>query len=165
MSSLDWNYVLNLLSELAYLLAVSGVFLMIVMIKGRQALINIIVGLYLGLFIAVQFPYYEQLLGGLDDASAVATVKLIMFAGFVAAATFIVARVMPEEFREKRLESLPKKLLLVLVATVLVMVFSFHVLPVTELLTPGTPIQSLFAPEEYFFWWLILPLGALYLVV
>ena len=71
---------------------------------------------------------------------------------------------MPDAFREMKLESFSKKFTYALCATILVMVFSFNVLPVTEFLTPGTPIQSLFAPTQYFFWWLILPLIALFIL-
>jgi hypothetical protein len=65
---------------------------------------------------------------------------------------------MPEEYREGKFETFGKKVMLALGATVLIMIFSFNVLPVTEFLVPGTPVQSLFAPQEYFFWWLLLPL-------
>lgn len=44
------------------------------------------------------------------------------------------------------------------------MIFSFHALPVTDIITPGTHIQSLFAPAENFFRWLILPLISLFFV-
>jgi hypothetical protein len=37
------------------------------------------------------------------------------------------------------------------------------VLPLTEFVTPGTPIQAVFAPANYFFWWLLAPLVVLYL--
>lgn len=161
----DWSYLLDIVSELAFLLIVFGVFLTLALWKGRQALINAIVGLYLALLISLNFPYYDQLLASLESPTAIAGAKLAIFAVFTFVATLIVVRIMPDEFREKRLESLPKKFLLAAVATVLVMVFSFHVLPVTELLTPGTPVQSLFAPESYFFWWLILPLITLFLAV
>jgi len=57
-----------------------------------------------------------------------------------------------------------KKIIMAFLATVVVMIFSFNVLPVTDLLTPGTPIQSLFAPAEYFFWWLLLPLVVLFFI-
>lgn len=161
----DWSYLANLSSELAYLLAVFGIFVLISFWKGRQALINCIVGLYLGLFVTLEFPYTDLLAARIDSATMLAIAKLALFTFLTTLATIIVVRVMPDEFRENRLESVPKKLLLAAVATILVMVFSFHGLPVTELLTPGTPIQSLFAPEQYFFWWLILPLAALYFAV
>ena len=42
--------------------------------------------------------------------------------------------------------------------------YSYHALPVTDLITPGSPIQALFAPEQHFFWWLLIPLIAIFFV-
>lgn len=159
---MDWNYVLNILSELAYLLIVFGVFLAFSIFKGRQAIINVIVGLYLALLISIEFPFYEQMLSGVSGEQSIAGAKLIFFIVITILATILFFRIMPDEFRENKFESLGKKILLAACATILVMIFSFHVLPVTEFLTPGTPIQSLFAPANYFFWWLISPLVILF---
>jgi hypothetical protein len=161
---MDASFFLNFISEIAYLLIALGVIFSISIFKGRQAVINIIFGLYLALLISVEFPFYEQVLGSLSGAVSLSMAKLIVFLVFTALATALFFRVMPDEFREMKLESFSKKFTLSLCATILVMVFSFHVLPVTEFLTPGTPIQSLFAPAEYFFWWLILPLVALFIL-
>jgi hypothetical protein len=70
---------------------------------------------------------------------------------------------MPEEYREKKFESFFKKICLALGGTILVMIFSFHVLPLTEILNPSTPIQAIFGASQYFFWWLLVPLIVLYL--
>lgn len=155
---MDTTTILHFLSESAYLLVVFFVFLSLVVFSGRQMLINLIFGLYLALLIVIQFPYYDQVLGGLEKASVVATAKLVFFAIVTILTTLLFKRVMPEEYDENKLESFGKKFLLAVSATILVMIFSFNVLPVTEFLTPGTPIQSLFAPQEFFFGWLILPL-------
>lgn len=161
---MDWNYVLNILSELAYLLIVFGVFLTFSIFKGRQAIMNIIVGLYLALLISLEFPFYDQMLAGIESNQSIASAKLIFFAVISTLATMLFFRIMPDEFRENKFESVGRKALLAACATILVMIFSFHVLPVTEFLTPGTPIQSLFAPADYFFWWLLLPLVVLFFV-
>ena len=161
---MDTSFFVNFISEIAYLLIVLGVIFSISIFKGRQAVINIIFGLYLALLISVEFPFYEQVLGSLSGAVSISMAKLIVFLAFTILATTLCFRIMPDEFREMKLESFSKKFTLSLCATILVMVFSFHVLPVTEFLTPGTPIQSLFAPADYFFWWLILPLVALFIL-
>ncbi|MEK7462313.1 MAG: hypothetical protein AAB618_01955 [Patescibacteria group bacterium] len=161
---MDTSFFLNFISEIAYLLIVLGFIFSISIFKGRQAVINIIFGLYLALLVSVEFPFYEAVLGSLSGAVSVSMAKLIVFLAFTVLATILCFRIMPDEFREMKLESFSKKFTLSLCATILVMVFSFHVLPVTEFLTPGTPIQSLFAPAEYFFWWLILPLVALFIL-
>lgn len=160
---MDWNLVLNTLSELAYLLVVFGIMWFIAVFRGRQAIINLIFGLYLALLISIQFPYYDELLQGATESTS-AIIKLGLFVFFTVCATWLFARVMPDEFREGKMETMGKKLLLAAVATILVMIFSFNVLPVTEFLTPGTPIQAIFAPQEYFFGWLVLPLFILFFI-
>lgn len=155
---MDSTTALHFLSESAYLLIVLGVFIAMSIFGGRQALINHICGLYLALLITIQFPYYDLILKELTGSSAIAIAKLVFFIIITILCTLLFKRIMPDEYREGKFESLGKKILLAIGATVLVMSFSFNVLPLTELLAPGTPVQSLFAPKEYFFWWLILPL-------
>ena len=161
---MDWGTVFDYIYELAYFLGVFTLFLTFTIFKGRQAVINVIVGLYLALLIAIEFPNYELLFQGLESSQSIAAAKLAFFAFITLLTTALCWRIMPDEFQEERFEGFGKKLLLALGATILVMIFSFHVLPVTEFLTPGTPLQSLFAPETYFFWWLLVPLAILYIV-
>jgi hypothetical protein len=160
---MDTSYIFSILQELFYLLIVFSFFFGWAIFRGRQSLINIIFGLYLALLISLEFPYYDTFLPNGVSEHSLAIGKLLIFFIFTTLATILVARVMPDEFREKKFESFFKKLLLASGATILIMIYSFHVLPVTELLTPGTPIQSLFAPSEYFFWWLLLPFAFLYI--
>jgi len=160
---MDFSYILEILSELAYLLIVFGVMLVYAIFKGRQALINLIFGLYLALLIMLEFPFTEAWFGSMEGTTAAAG-KLALFAAFTILLTWLCHRVMPDEFREKKVESLGKKLVLAAAATILVMIFSFNVLPVTEFLTPGTPIQSLFGTTDYFFYWLIAPMVILFFI-
>ena len=161
---MESTFFLNFLSEIAYFLIVFGVLFMFAIVWGRQAIINIIVGLYLALLISVEFPYYDQVLGSVNGAVSVSVAKLSFFLFLTLLSTILCFRIMPDAFREMKLESLSKKFIHALCATILIMVFSFNVLPVTEFLTPGTPLQTLFAPQEYFFWWLILPLFFLFVL-
>jgi len=160
---MDTSYLFGILQELLFLFIVFGFFLGYAIFRGRQAIINVITGLYLALLISLEFPYYDIFLSQATTAHSQSIGKLLLFAVFTLLATILVTRIMPDEFREKKFESLFKKVLLATAGTVLIMVFSFHVLPVTEFLTPGTPIQSLFAPAQYFFWWLLVPFIVLYL--
>lgn len=156
---MDTAVFFDFIKEIAYLLIVYGVFLVLAMAKGKQSLINIIMGLYLGLLLSLQFPYYDSISGGAGTESIT---KLVIFGVFVLISTWLFNRLMPREFDEKAFEGFGMKFLFAGAATVLVMAFSYNVLPVTEFITPGSPIHSLFAPSEYFFWWLILPLVVLF---
>lgn len=161
---MDFGFVLDFMYETAYFLAVFMLFMVWATFKGRQAMINIIFGLYLALLILIQFPYTSYLTENLGGSVAQSFGKLVLFSIFTVLATWLYAHVMPDEFREKKFESFFKKILLAGSASILVMVFSFQVLPVTEFLTPGTPLQTLFAPEGLFFWWLMVPLVILFLI-
>jgi len=160
---MDTTTILHFLSEFAYLLITFGIFLGIAIFRGRQNLINLICGLYLALLITIQFPYYDILLDNISHSSVVAAVKLIFFGMITFLSNLLFRRIMPDEYREGKFESFGKKIMLALGATVLVMIFSFNILPVTEFLTPGTPIQTLFGAEQFYFWWLMLPLVFLYI--
>ncbi len=160
---MDTAYLLSLFQELLYLFCVFGFFIVWAIVRGRQSLINIIFGLYLALLISLEFPYYDTFLPNNASEHSLAVGKMVLFAIFTTIATILVARVMPDAYREKKFESFFKKILLALAGTILIMAYSFHVLPVTEFVTPGTPIASLFAPKEWFFWWLLLPMVFLYL--
>lgn len=161
---MDLGYVLNFIYETAYFLGVFTLFLLFAIFKGRQALMNVIIGLYLALLISLEFPGYDRIFASLESSQSIAAAKLGFFAFITLFTTLLAYRIMPDEFRENRFESMGKKVLLALGATILIMAFSFQVLPVTEFLTPGTPLQSLFAPEVYYFWWLLVPLVILYIV-
>ncbi|MBP9842498.1 MAG: hypothetical protein KBC62_00680 [Candidatus Pacebacteria bacterium] len=161
---MDFGYVLNFMYEFAYLLGVFAFFLVFAIFKGRQATINVTFGLYLALLISNEFPNYDRLFSGFASAESLALAKLGFFVFITLFTTMLCYRVMPSEFRETRFESIGKKLILALGATILVMTFSFQVLPISEFLTPGTPLQSLFGPEPYFFWWLLVPMVILYIV-
>jgi hypothetical protein len=147
--------------ECLYFIVVFGVFVVIAVAKGRQAITNIIAALYLALLLSIEFPYYERLFAFASSPTVLAGMKLGSFLVFTIFALVLFARIMPAPFRETKLESFGKKILLSLLATVVVMVYSFTVLPVGEFLNGGTPLQILFGNEQWFFWWLIVPLGLL----
>jgi hypothetical protein len=159
---MDTAGLVTILQESAFMIAVFVVFLLYAMGKGRYALINVIFALYLALLISIKFPYYDAI--GSEGGQSGAITKIIIFCVFTIIGVVLMRRHVPGDDYEPAFQGFWKKILLATMATVLVMTFSFHALPVTEILTPGTPIQSLFAPQENFFWWLILPLIALFFV-
>jgi len=161
---MDWGLIVTFLFEISYLLGVFMLFMLWATIRGRQALINVIIALYLALLLLIEFPFTGYLTDNLGSSVAQSGGQLVLFAVFTIMMTWLCHRIMPDEFREKRFESYFKKMLLAAAASILVMAFSFQVLPVTDFLTPGTPLQTLFAPEGYFFLWLVAPLVILFVL-
>lgn len=156
---------LSFLQESLFFILVFGVFLCYAMVRSTQSLVNLILGLYLALLISVEFPYYDIILSGAEgDAKLQSILMICVFAIFTLLATLMFSRLMIGGSDEPAFENFTNKILFAIGATILIMVYSYHVLPVTELIQPGTPIQSLFAPEQNFFWWLLIPLVLLFLL-
>ncbi len=161
---MDTASLVSILQESLYLILVFSIFLSIALMKGRYAIINIIFSLYLALVISLKFPYYDYFLNA-GSPSSKAVVMIVIFSIFTLFGIFLFRKHIPGDDYESAFQHFGKKLLLATMATVLVMAYSYQALPVTELITPGSPIQSLFGPSENFFWWLILPLIALLFIV
>lgn len=157
---MDINAITTLVNESLFLLIVFGLFFGLALFKGKYTLINTLFGLYLALLITIKFPYFELFLAGGNKTNN-AIIMVVLFLFFTGLGTYIMRRHIPGDDYEPVFHDLMKKLVLALSATVLVMAYSYHVLPVTDLITPGSPINALFAPQENFFWWLIAPLVAL----
>ncbi len=160
---MDTESLISLLKESVYLLSVLGVFLFIALYKGKQTVTNVILGLYLALIISVEFPFYDKIIQT-SGAGAESIIKLIVFALFAFISTWLFARILPREYDEGAFEGFFSKFLLACAGTILVMIFSYHVLPVTEFITPGSPINYLFGSEQSFFWWLMAPIAILFFV-
>lgn len=160
---MDTSSLVTFLQESAYMIVVFGIFMFFALRKGRQTVTNLILGLYLALLISIQFPFYDVLLGSTSDASSESILILIVFAAFTIAGTLLFHRILPREYDESSFEGFGRKLLLAVGGTVLVMAFSYHALPVTDVITPGSPIQYLFGSEDSFFYWLLVPIVILYL--
>ncbi len=156
----DSTTILHLISELALALGIFGGALLYATIRGRQTTINAVFGIYFGILLTLQFSATGLLDTLTGTGLTIAT--CVLFIALTVAGTYITAHLMPDEFREGKFEGLGKKLLAATSATLLLLVACFHVIPVTELIPTGTPIQTVFAPAEWVFWWLIGPLTLLY---
>ena len=161
---MDTAIILSFLQESLFMIVVFGCFLFYTIAKGRQSITNLILGLYFGLLISIEFPYYNLLLGGTNNAQTEAGVMIVIFVVFAFISTLLFSGILPREYDEKKFEGFGSKLLLATAGTVLVMAFSFHALPVTDFITPGSPINFLFGSEQSFFWWMIAPIVILFVV-
>jgi hypothetical protein len=161
---MDTQTIVTVLHESIYLILVFSFFLVIALMKGRYSIINIIFALYLALLVSLKFPYYDFFLNA-GSPSSNAVVMIVIFVIFTILGIILFRKHIPGDDYESAFQHFGKKLLLAAMATVLVMAYSYQALPVTELITPGSPIQSLFGPAEHFFWWLVAPLIALLFVV
>ena len=147
------------------LICIFGALFAYAIVRGKRALIALILGLYIALLISLEFPYYERIFAmtsGGGNSEAMATIGL--FAIFTMASAFLAERLISYEYEERAFEGIGKKILLAMLGTVLILTYSYHVLPITTIVDPGATISSLFAPPEYFFWLLMIPLVGLFII-
>ncbi len=159
---MDSSALMSIANESLFAIVVFVIFLVLALAKGRQALINVIMGLYFALLITLKFPYFDALTGSMESAKGQSIVMIVVFLIFAILATILFGRLMPREWQEKVFESFHKKIAFALAGTILVMAFSYHALPITEIIDPGSPVQYLFSSEQSFFWWLMAPLVILF---
>lgn len=139
--------------------------LLFTMVRGRRALTSLILGLYFALLMSLTFPYYETIFSLVADEFIPDTIlSVLIFAGFTTGGSLLFDRILFHRPDETAFQAMNKKVVLALLGTILVMAFSYHVLPITSLVESASPVNTLFAPHEYFFWWLIIPIIGLFLL-
>ena len=156
--------VLDFVRELIVPLLVFGALFIYSIIRGQRALTSIILSLYVSLLISLEFPYYELLYQKLTFLGKEG-INMLMFAIFTALGTILFEKILSRLLDETAFEGIWKKLVLAVLGTTLLMAYSYHVLPVIQFIDPGAEIAKIFAPQAYFFWWLILPLAGLFLIL
>jgi hypothetical protein len=161
---MDTGILLSLLKESLFLIVLFTGLLIFAMSFGRQTITNFIFGLYFAFLISLQFPYYEAVGVGADGDETRGLLFIGAFLVFLIISTILFIRVMPREYDEKAFEGFWKKILLAGAATALITAFSYHALPVTDFIAPGSPVQYLFGSEKSFFWWLVAPIIILFIV-
>lgn len=153
---------MGILQESMFVIVTFGLFLFYAMIRGRHSLINLIIALYFALLISVEFPYYDAIVGNAGNARNEAIIMIIVFCFFTAISNYVLGRFLHQgDSYDRGFTGFHRKIVYALAATVLVLTYSFHALPVTELIDPG-PIQTLFASEQSFFYWLFVPIIILF---
>lgn len=153
------EHIVTFLSESLFTVGVFFFFFIYALWRGRYALVNLILGLYFALLISLYFPYYQTLKDNFGDSPII---PIILFILFTILGVRLFRRHIPGDDYERTFQSFAQKILLTTAATVLVMAYSFHILPLTDIVHTSSFFQQLFAPAEYFFWWLILPIIILF---
>lgn len=159
---MELSVILSILQGWIFLLILFGISLVYVLVRGRQHLINLMVGQYIALFFLQVFPYMEIMEDKFPGEQGEAIATLSVFAVFTFFSTWLFSKLMPREYLEKTFESFGKKILLALTSTVLLMTLATHYLPIGELIDIGTPLPPALLSSELGFVWLVLTLTALF---
>jgi len=150
-----WLWVTNFL----VLIVLTLVIYMFAMREGGAGVISLNISLYCGYAVYLVFPYRESIIA----IGATAFVQAVLAIGLFLAATagpfVIIMRLTSPSFGQL---SFFQGLLLSLVAAVFLVALAYHVFDVSNIYAFPQPLNQLFEPEGYFFYWFIAPLVGLY---
>lgn len=161
---MELSVILSTLQGWFFLLILFGVSLVYVLFRGRQHLINLMVGQYIALLFLQLFPYKEAVTDAFPGQQGEVIGTLGIFFIFTILSTWLFSRLMPREYLEKTFESFGKKLLLAVASTILLTTLSIHYLPIDELINIGTPLPPLLLSNDLGFLWLLLTLVILFVL-
>ena len=129
---------------------------------GKSKLISLLISLYVSGFLFDKFYYLDQLIKTDSIASTfMARVAVFLVILFIVNLLFSKVLRLGSEGSEKKWW---QALLLSFLSSGLLFSYLFHLFPAKEIFTFSPIVQNFFASSDAFFWWLTLPLVALFLV-
>ncbi|HEX8591216.1 MAG TPA: hypothetical protein VF696_00480 [Candidatus Paceibacterota bacterium] len=151
-----------LVGNFLILLVLTGLMIGFSYKAGKGGLISLTIAFYAGYAIYMVFPFTDDIL----EAGGSTIVKAVISIALYAAATFV-----PFHFIQRLTSggfgvlSFVPRFVLSFLAAAFLLTLAYHVFDVSNIYSFPNPIDSLFKPDEYFFWWFIAPLvGLLFLV-
>jgi hypothetical protein len=130
--------------------------------SGRGGIISLIVAFYAGYALYTVFPYTQTIInaGGTSIVKAAISIVIYLIATFIP--FHFIQRLVGTGFGV--LSFVPRFALSFLAAAFL-LTLAYHVFHVSNIYSFPEPINTLFAPNQYFFWWFAAPLlGLLFFV-
>jgi hypothetical protein len=151
-----------LFGNFVILLGLTGIMLLFSYKAGRGGIISLALAMYAGYAIYTVFPYSEQIIAAGGSTTMKAVVSAVLFGLATYVPFHFIQRLMSGGFGI--LSFIPRIVLSFLTAAFM-LALAYHVFDVNDIYTFPAPIDQLFAPEGFFFWWFIAPLlGLLFLV-
>jgi hypothetical protein len=130
--------------------------------SGKGGIVSLLLAFYIGYALYLIFPYTETAIGFGGTTIVKAVISVIIY---------IIACIPPFIFIQRIigggygvLSFVPRFVLSFLAAAFLIAI-AYHVFNVNHLYSFPKPLDMLFAPNQYFFWWFLAPLVGMYFLV
>lgn len=150
-----WLWITNFL----VLIVLTVLVYVFAMRKGGAGVISLNITLYAGYAVYSVFPYRDAIIGIGATPLIQAIIAVVIFALLSILPYMVIMRLTEPSFGQL---SFFQGLLLSLGAAVFLLALGYHVFELSNIYTFSEPLNQLFAPEGYFFYWFIAPFVALY---
>ena len=129
---------------------------------GKGGIISLLLSFYGGYALYLVFPYTNTII----DTGTTPLLKAL-----ISVVIFLIAIFIPFIFTQRLLKggfgvlSFVPRFVLSFLSACFLIALAYHVFNVTHIYTFPEPMNSLFAPDKFFFWWFIAPLAGLFYLV
>jgi hypothetical protein len=129
---------------------------------GRGGIISLILAFYAGYAIYLVFPYTDSIIAAGGSTLIKALISIVIYGIATAIPFAFIQRLTGGGFGV--LSFVPRFALSFLAAAFL-LALAYHVFDVSNIYSFPEPLDNIFAPDGYFFWWFIAPLAGLFFLV
>jgi hypothetical protein len=141
------------------LIVLTVVILFFAMHQGASGLIALNLAVYAAYALYIVLPYRDAIIGIGTTPLIQAILSIGLFIGLMVLPFVLLLRLTAPSFGQL---SIFQNLLLSFAAAVFATALAYHVFEISDIYNFSEPLNGLFAPEGYFFYWFITPLVSLY---
>ncbi|PIT96756.1 hypothetical protein COT82_01380 [Candidatus Campbellbacteria bacterium CG10_big_fil_rev_8_21_14_0_10_35_52] len=151
------NSVTNLPLDTIILIAVFIVLFAYGLHYGKYKIISLILSLYVAIPVFSYFPYTQIFSFFAESEKAILYSQIVFFLIIVVFFNIIIGKFMVEEFSASGFKRFIDDGFLAAAGGGLLLMISYHIIPITLIYDFAAPIDILFLPATMLFWWLVIP--------
>lgn len=160
-----YGYITSLSSDVIIIIAVSVVLFWFATHYGKRTMITLMLSLYAAFVLFTVFPYEEYVRSIVGESFNSLALSFGIFFVFFIFFSLVIHRIICAEYTSSGVRRWFEAAVLSAVTTTFLLALSYHIFPIEEIYNFGAPIDALFASEELFFWWLIVPFFGMFISV
>jgi hypothetical protein len=155
LSSDAWLWMGNFL----VLIVLTVILIIFALQRGSSGLVSLNLSLYAAYAIYMVFPYRDAVIGIGDTPIIQAILSISLFIAATVIPFILTLRLTSQSFGAL---SILQNLVLSFLAASFLMALAYHVFDISNIYTFSDPLNQLFEPKGYFFYWFIAPLIGVY---
>lgn len=150
-----------LISNFIVLIVLTVLFVLI-SYRSRAGIISLAVSFYMGYALYIVFPYSSQIIDSGGSPVVKALISVAIYAACCAIPFLFIERLVTGGIG---VVSVFPRFGLSFLCAAFLMALSYHTFQIHEIYTFPEPLNSLFAPDQFFFYWFVAPLIGLFILV
>lgn len=150
-----------IISNFLILIGLTVIFILI-SYRSRASIISLTVAFYMGYALYLVFPYSKEIIASGGEPTTKAVISIMIYLACCAIPFIFVERLVTGGIG---VVSVFPRFGLSFLSAAFLMALAYHVFQVSEIYTFPEPLNSLFAPDQFFFYWFIAPLIGLLILV